>query len=73
MKAHETSQCSWRKVNCEYCQESVIMNQKQVCNMFDTVYPFYLDLGVLKAPLETLFQTFAIIRLPLAIASFWFP
>ena len=28
-----------------------------------TVYPFYLDLGVLKASLETFFQTFAIIGL----------
>jgi len=25
MKTHETLECSWRKVNCEYCQESVIM------------------------------------------------
>ena len=32
MKTFETLQCSWRKVNCEYCQESVIMNQKQVCD-----------------------------------------
>jgi len=30
MKTHETLECSWRKVNCEHCQESVIMNQKQV-------------------------------------------
>ena len=30
MKTHEISECSWRKVNCEYCQESVIVNQKQV-------------------------------------------
>ena len=30
MKTHETLECTWRKVNCEYCQESVIMNQKQV-------------------------------------------
>ena len=36
MKLHETSFCSWRKVNCEYCQESVIMNQKQVCRLFYT-------------------------------------
>ena len=34
MKTHETLECSWRKVNCEYCQESVIVNQKQVCNTF---------------------------------------
>ena len=30
MKTHETLECSWRKVNCEYCQESVTMNQNQV-------------------------------------------
>ena len=32
MKTHETSECSWRKVNCKYCQDSVIMNQKKVCD-----------------------------------------
>jgi len=38
MKTHETLECSWRKVDCEYCQESVIMNQKQkhfdICRQF---------------------------------------
>ncbi|XP_020612156.1 TNF receptor-associated factor 5-like [Orbicella faveolata] len=38
MKTHKTLECSWRKVNCEYCQESVIMNQRQghldICRKF---------------------------------------
>ena len=36
MKIHKTMQCSWRKVSCEHCQESVIMNQKQVRKHFLT-------------------------------------
>lgn len=37
MKTHKTLQCSWRKVNCEHCQESVIMIQKQVRKYFKYV------------------------------------
>ncbi len=31
LKIHVTFECSWRKVNCEYCQKSFIKNKKQVC------------------------------------------
>ncbi|KAL9954658.1 hypothetical protein ACROYT_G042223 [Oculina patagonica] len=38
LKIHVTFECSWRKVNCEYCQTSFIKNQKQkhfgVCQKF---------------------------------------
>ena len=35
MKTHVTSECSWRKINCEYCREPFVFNQKQVCR-----YPY---------------------------------
>ncbi|XP_078350390.1 TNF receptor-associated factor 5-like [Oculina patagonica] len=38
LKIHLANECSWRKVNCDYCQESYIVNQKQehfgVCGKF---------------------------------------
>lgn len=33
LKIHVTFECSWRKVNCEYCQESFVVNQRQVCRL----------------------------------------
>ena len=81
MKTHETLQCSWRKVNCEYCQESVIMNQKQVWNRF-IQYIFTILNYVLYEPAQCpavsisnhlpfhkLFQTLAIIRHSLSLVS----
>ncbi|KAJ7353886.1 hypothetical protein OS493_031593 [Desmophyllum pertusum] len=38
LKIHSAFECSWRKINCEYCQESFIKKQKQkhvgVCRKF---------------------------------------
>ena len=33
LKIHVTFECSWRKVSCEYCQESFVVNQRQVCRL----------------------------------------
>ena len=73
MKTHQTLKCSWRKVNCDYCEESVIMNQKQVWNKLYIIplqpgtrwfwMPRYLDLKCNHLPLDTLFQPFDIIPL----------
>ena len=35
MKTHVSSECSWRKIKCEYCREPFVFNQKQVCR-----YPY---------------------------------
>ncbi|XP_078350399.1 TNF receptor-associated factor 6-A-like [Oculina patagonica] len=38
LQGHMENECSWRKINCEYCQESFILNQKQkhfdICGKF---------------------------------------
>ncbi|XP_022808111.1 TNF receptor-associated factor 4-like [Stylophora pistillata] len=31
MNNHKMSKCTWRKMKCEYCVESFIMRNKQVC------------------------------------------
>ena len=31
MSVHVAFECSWRRINCEYCQESVLSHKKQVC------------------------------------------
>ena len=52
LKTHETLECSWRKVNCEYCEESVIMNQKQVWNKFIHYTFTTWNSVILNAPLS---------------------
>ncbi|PFX27536.1 TNF receptor-associated factor 6 [Stylophora pistillata] len=38
MATHVTSECSWRKINCEYCQNLLVFNQRKkhfnVCKKF---------------------------------------
>ena len=88
MKTHETLECSWRKVNYEYCQELVIMNEKQVCNrfiksIFTTLnllpsYPLYEParssaiLILNHLPCYTLSQIFPIIIIRLYLAPLVF-